>query len=220
MEKRSLETMLEGMRQAEMLASGYTDPATLPFFALAQRIAWTVAESDQAESIWHAVQPWIEASLKAGTVTDEQLLAYPVWIFPVGVLFKGDTASLRQLMMEIMRYADGDAMTSAFAFAAALNARLAGEGVPASAWIAALHQELGDVFELNLLRIGHVLAWGSEQHAIRHLSQPAGKGTIPAQAICAILRHHADSDEMLRQSLMVREQPYLVALWCGIMALT
>lgn len=225
MADRTLEMMLEGMRQAEMQASERTELADLPFYSLAQVVSQAVSEADSSmtllvDSIWCAVQAWLDASLSAGRAFDTQfLMQHPVWVFPVGVLVKGETASLRELVSGIVRHAGGDDVTIELAFAAALNTRFAAQGVPASAWIAALHQELGEVFELNLLRIGHVLSWGSEQHAIRHLSQPAGKGTILAQALYAILRHHSNAGAMLRQALSVREQAYLVALWTGIMAL-
>jgi hypothetical protein len=109
---------------------------------------------------------------------------------------------------------------SDFALAMMLLAQGSMKDLPLAAMLNLLHTELSDRYEPNLLRVGHVLTWGSEQHALNHLRTPTGTGAILAQSLYILFRYAPDlnSDTPIQQSLRAKFTPEIVARVVGLVA--
>jgi hypothetical protein len=76
------------------------------------------------------------------------------------------------------------------------------EGRPRREWLAAVASALSVEDEAalgSILRVGHVLSWGSQRHAVRHIMTPASSATALALALYCLLLE----DEEARAACML-----------------
>ncbi len=73
-------------------------------------------------------------------------------------------------------------------------------GTPRQKWLPHLLGTLGDDAEkerYTLLRVGHVLSWGSAMYALRHIQQDPNEATSIALTLYCLLRFEDDQTRML-----------------------
>ena len=104
----------------------------------------------------------------------------------IGYLYQHDEAKLREVAHYSGTITHGHPAAIAASIAGAYLVKLALDDVPVAQYLSktmAFCDGISDEFDRAMLRIGHVLGWGSETHALKHL----GEGWVGEEAIALAL---------------------------------
>jgi ADP-ribosylglycohydrolase len=104
----------------------------------------------------------------------------------IGYLYQHDEARLREVAMQSGIITHGHPAAVAGSIAAAYLVKLALDGLAPEDYlrrVLAFCDGISDDFDKAMIRISHVLGWGSETHAMRHL----GEGWIAEEAVALAL---------------------------------
>ncbi|MGB1289312.1 MAG: ADP-ribosylglycohydrolase family protein, partial [Aggregatilineales bacterium] len=104
----------------------------------------------------------------------------------IGYLYQHDEAKLREVAHYSGIITHGHKTAIAASIGAAYLVKLALDGVPVSEYMTRVMQfcaGISDEFDNAILRVGHVLGWGSEEKALTHL----GEGWIAEEAVALSL---------------------------------
>jgi ADP-ribosylglycohydrolase len=104
----------------------------------------------------------------------------------IGYLYQHDETKLREVAHYSGTITHGHPAAIAASIAGAYLVKLALDDVPVTQYLSktmAFCDGISDEFDRAMLRIGHVLGWGSEAHALKHL----GEGWVGEEAIALAL---------------------------------
>lgn len=130
-----------------------------------------------------------------------------------GYLYADDDEQLTQWARRILP----DAPLAGIA--AAYFVKWAHDDTPPDTYYARLLHHCGGAnldFDYALARIGHVMGWGSQRHALRHLSAAKAPYDSIAQTLYCVTQH-PDDDAAAIQAASSTQNPAVVALVGGIM---
>ncbi len=124
-------------------------------------------------------------------------------VAPLGYLYQHQPERLREVAQASSLLTHGHPTAVASALAAAYLVRLALDGVAPAEYmqrIMAVCDGLSDELDAAILRVGHVLGWGSEESAMRHI----GEGWIAEEAVAlalyCVLRYPDDYAACVRRA--------------------
>jgi ADP-ribosylglycohydrolase len=104
----------------------------------------------------------------------------------IGYLYQHDESRLREVAMQSGIITHGHSAAVAGSIAAAYLVKLALDGVEPEEYLRRLMafcDGISEDFDKAMIRVSHVLGWGSETHAMRHL----GEGWIAEEAVALAL---------------------------------
>jgi ADP-ribosylglycohydrolase len=104
----------------------------------------------------------------------------------LGFIHQHNEEKLKQVIFENFSSRELSGMDIASSLASAYLVKLALDGVPPGDYFEKVWQfcsGISEEFDMTIRKIGHVLGWGSETHAMRHL----GKGQTNAEIITLAL---------------------------------
>lgn len=104
----------------------------------------------------------------------------------IGYLYQHDEKKLYDVALGSGIITHGHRTAKAASVGAAYLVKLALDGVPIGEWMSALTaftSDMSDEFHQAVLRVGHVLAWGSEEYALDHI----GQGWVGEEAVALAL---------------------------------
>jgi ADP-ribosylglycohydrolase len=107
-------------------------------------------------------------------------------VAPLGYLYQHDEARLRHVTAQTSIITHRHPTAIAASVAAAYLVKLALDGVPAEQFLGrvlAFIEDLDDDCYRTFLRVGHVLSWGSEERALKHI----GEGWVGDEAVALAL---------------------------------
>lgn len=113
----------------------------------------------------------------------------------LGYLYQHDEERLRTIAIESSRITHSHPAALAAAVAAAYLVKLALDGVQPSEYLGQVMQfaeGMSDELDYALLRVGHVLGWGSEEQALAHLGEGWVGDEAVALALYCVLRYPND----------------------------
>lgn len=120
----------------------------------------------------------------------------------IGYLYQHDETRLREVALNSGIMTHGHPAAKAATVAGAYLVKLALEGVHPREYLMKTMNfcaGLSDEFDYALLKVGHVLGWGSEVHALRHM----GEGWIAEEAVAlalyCVLRYPDDYVQAVRR---------------------
>ena len=124
-------------------------------------------------------------------------------VAPLGYLYQHQPERLREIAKASSILTHGHPTAVASALAAAYLVKLALDGVPHSEYmqrIMTVCEGLSDELDAAILRVGHVLGWGSEESAMRYI----GEGWIAEEAVAlalyCVLRYPDDYAACVRRA--------------------
>lgn len=104
----------------------------------------------------------------------------------IGYLYQNDETKLREIAMQSGIITHGHPAAVAGSIAAAYLVKLALDGVAPEEYLRRVMvfcEGISEDFDKAMIRVSHVLGWGSETHAMRHL----GEGWIAEEAVALAL---------------------------------
>jgi ADP-ribosylglycohydrolase len=120
----------------------------------------------------------------------------------IGYLYQHDEAKLREVAMQSGIMTHGHPAAVAGSIAAAYLVKLALDAVAPEEYLRRVMtfcDGISEDFDRAMIRVSHVLAWGSETHSMRHL----GEGWIAEEAVAlalyCVLRYPNDYTEAVRR---------------------
>lgn len=107
-------------------------------------------------------------------------------VAPLGYLYQHDESRLRHVATNTSVITHRHPTAIASSVGAAYLVKLALDSVPIEQWLGrvlAFTDGMSDEFYRTLLRVGHVLSWGSEERALKHI----GEGWVGDEAVALAL---------------------------------
>lgn len=104
----------------------------------------------------------------------------------IGYLYQHEEEKLREVALNSGIITHRHPTAKAASVAAAYLVKLALDAVPTGQWMAKMLEftvGMSDEFHQAILRVGHVLAWGSEEYALEHI----GEGWVGEEAVALAL---------------------------------
>lgn len=125
-------------------------------------------------------------SWKDSGVADSKGCGSAMRVATIGYLYQHNDHKLRDIALYSGMITHGHLTAQAASIGGAYLIKLALDQVPLSEWMSKLVEftaGISDEFNSAILRVGHVLAWGSEEYALKHI----GEGWVGEEAIALAL---------------------------------
>lgn len=113
----------------------------------------------------------------------------------IGYLYQNDETRLREVAHSSGIITHGHPAAQAASLAGAYLVKLALDGVPPEHYLSrvmAFTDGISDEFDRTILKVGHVLAWGSEEQALKHLGEGWTGDEAIALALYCVLKYPDD----------------------------
>lgn len=142
--------------------------------------------------------PWREAG-----VAESKGCGSAMRVAPLGYLYQHQPDRLREIAQASALLTHGHPTAIAAALAAAYLVKLALDGVSPAEYmqrVMTVTEGMSDELDAAILRVGHVLGWGSEESAMRHIGEGWVAEEAVALALYCVLRHPDDYAACVRRA--------------------
>jgi ADP-ribosylglycohydrolase len=140
---------------------------------------------------------WRDAGIK-----DSKGCGSAMRVATIGYLYQNDETKLREVAKESGIITHGHSSAVAGSIAAAYLMKLALDGIAPEEYLRrtlAFCEGISEDFDKALIRVTHVMGWGSETHAMRHLGEGWVGDEAVALALYCVLRYPNDYAEAVRR---------------------